>query len=256
MKNFIANHILPIFTWPIRQFSPKIRARIFKELIRLACQPLSPKKNLKFLLELENHLYTLESGVAKSYGKGIHPKHKHTKYHQFFIEHLKSRDRVLDIGCGNGIVAYDIVKRIPGIRITGIDLAKENIEFANKHYQHSNLNFIHGNALKSLPDKSFDVIILSNVLEHIKNRIDFLRKIIKNTQAKRLLIRVPLFERDWRVPLKKELKVDYRLDSTHHHEYTQESFQKELKKAELKVMTMEIRWGEIWSVVSRSNKDA
>jgi hypothetical protein len=58
---------------------------------------------------------------------------------------------------------------------------------------------------------------------------------------------VPLFERDWRVPLKQELGIDYRLDPTHCTEYTLESFASEMKDAGLKVTYQEVRWGEIWA---------
>jgi hypothetical protein len=63
----------------------------------------------------------------------------------------------------------------------------------------------------------------------------------------RFLIRVPLFERDWRVPVKQELGVEWRLDPTHETEYTQESFAEEMKQARLTVTHQEIRWGEIWA---------
>ena len=65
-----------------------------------------------------------------------------------------------------------------------------------------------------------------------------------------MIIRVPLFERDWRVPLKREIGVDYRLDSTHFIEYTQEGFLEELREAKLKATHVEVRWGEIWSVAA------
>ena len=65
-----------------------------------------------------------------------------------------------------------------------------------------------------------------------------------------ILIRVPLFERDWRVPLKQELGVEWRLDPTHEIEYTIESFAEEIAEAGLTVSLQEIRWGEIWAEVS------
>jgi len=111
------------------------------------------------------------------------------------------------------------------------------------------LSFIKGNALEELPNKTFDVIMLSNVLEHIEKRIEFLRKILRSIKPKRLIIRIPLFERDWRVPLKKELGIDYRLDPTHYIEYTQEGYFEELHQAGLKATNTEFRWSEIWSVV-------
>ena len=58
---------------------------------------------------------------------------------------------------------------------------------------------------------------------------------------------MPTYERDWRVPLMEEIGIDYRLDSSHHIEYTQETFIEELAAAGLEVVHLEIRWGEIWS---------
>ncbi|MCI5207527.1 MAG: hypothetical protein D3910_01745 [Candidatus Electrothrix sp. ATG2] len=75
----------------------------------------------------------------------------------------------------------------------------------------------------------------------------FLRKVARKTGAKRFLIRVPLYERDWRVPLKKELGVEWRLDVTHETEYTLESFEQELHEAGMQLVHQEVRWGEIWA---------
>jgi ubiquinone/menaquinone biosynthesis C-methylase UbiE len=218
-------------------------------LIRLSVQQTSPKKTLQFLFELENRLYSLEGKASVDYGKGIHTKHRHTNYHHFFVKNLKPGERVLDIGCGNGFMSYDMVTQVPGVNVVGIELNKENIKFAREHYQHPNLNFIHGDALQELPNETFDVVTLSNVLEHIEQRVEFLKKIAQQIKPKRLFIRVPLFERDWRVPLKRELGMDYRLDSTHYIEYTQEEYFEELRQAGLKATHVEFRWGEIWSVV-------
>ncbi len=71
---------------------------------------------------------------------------------------------------------------------------------------------------------------------------------------KRFLIRIPLFEREWRVPLKKELGVEWRLDTTHETEYTLESFSSEISEAGLRITHQEVRWGEIWAEV-HSNKE-
>jgi SAM-dependent methyltransferase len=106
-----------------------------------------------------------------------------------------------------------------------------------------------GDALKTLPGEHFDVIILSNVLEHLPDRSSFLRQVNVLLKPSRILIRVPLFERDWRVPLKRELKVEWRLDPTHEVEYTLESFREEVTAAGLRITHQEVRWGEIWAEV-------
>jgi len=207
------------------------------------------KDGLKYLLELDNLLYQLQGTWSIKYGNGIHSKHRHINYHDFFIKNIKLNEKILDIGCGNGLLSYKIVKNIPGVNITGIDINSNNIDFAINNYKSNKLKFIVGDVLKVLPDKNFDVIILSNVLEHFKNRVRFLKKLKKKYNPRCFLIRVPTFDRDWRVPLKKELGIDYRLDPTHFIEYTREDFLKELLEAGLKQKSLDIRWGEIWCEV-------
>ena len=90
------------------------------------------------------------------------------------------------------------------------------------------------------------------MLEHIEHRVEFLRNIMQKIHPKRIIVRVPMFERDWRVPLKKELGMEYRLDETHCIEYRQEEYVNELKQSGLKPTSTELRWGEIWSVVEPS----
>jgi len=91
------------------------------------------------------------------------------------------------------------------------------------------------------------VIILSNVIEHIEDRVKFLKEIRK--LAKKFLIRVPMIDRDWLTLYKKELGVEYRLDKTHFTEYTEQSFRDEVKEAGYKIVSLYIRFGEIYAVL-------
>lgn len=207
---------------------------------------LSPDEALRFLFHLDSRLYTLEGKKAVEYDNGFHPKHRHTCYHEFFVARVLPGQRVLDLGCGNGAVAYDLVIKA-GVDVVGIDLSVENIKQAQMRYQHPKLSFIVGDLLKDLPDKHFDVVILSNVLEHLEQRSTFLKQVQERIYPFRFLIRVPLYERDWRVPLKQELNEEWRLDPTHKIEYTLESFDEEMEAANLKITHREIRWGEIWA---------
>ena len=217
-------------------------------LIEQRINSSTPDRALKLLFSLDAMLYGIQGQQAIAYEGGIHTKHRHMKYHDFFTERINAADRVLDIGCGNGAVAYDVAQ-IAG-RVVGIDFNADNIAAARQAYQHPHLEFQLGDALEVLPDEIFSVVILSNVLEHLPGRPAFLRRLQENLQPERILIRVPLFERDWRVPLKKELGVEWRLDGTHEIEYTLETFAKEMAEAGLKTDHLEVRWGEIWALVS------
>ncbi len=211
---------------------------------------LNAAESLRFLFRLDTYLYDLQSAKAVAYGNGLHTKHRHIKYHDFFTSRITEKDSVLDIGCGNGALAYSVAKKT-GAMITGIDINTENIAIAKSRFSHANIQFVVGDVMDRISRNHYDVIILSNVLEHLTNRSDVLKKLQNNIQPDRFLIRVPIFDRDWRVPLKKELNIEWRLDPTHEIEYTNDSFKIEIEAARLQIIHQEIKWGEIWAEVKR-----
>lgn len=209
-------------------------------------QRLAPDEALRFLFRLDAELYALQGPLAGQYGGGLHTKHKHTGYHDFFVERIKANERVLDIGCGLGAVAADIAQRT-GATVHGVDLNADSIAEAQRRYNLPNLSFALQDALQLEADAAYDTIVLSNVLEHIVERPGFLRRAMQVTKAKRIFIRVPLFERDWRVPLKKELGVEWRLDLDHKTEFTLDQFAEETEAAGLTLVHQEVHWGEVWA---------
>jgi SAM-dependent methyltransferase len=217
-------------------------------LVKGRLRDQGPAEALKTLFTLDAHLYTEQGLLAVAYDGGIHTKHRHMQYHDFFTGRIHGDDRVIDIGCGIGAVAYDVSK--VAAQVVGMDFNAGSIEIARQRYQNTNLTFRVGDALDILPDEKFSVAILSNVLEHLPNRPQFLHRLQTTLHPKRILIRVPVFERDWRVPLKKELGVEWRLDPTHETEYTLETFAEEMREANLRIDHLEVRWGEIWSEVT------
>lgn len=216
------------------------------EVAKHRAQKLPPADGLRFLFGLDAAFYPLHGQLAIAYDGGLHTKHRHIHYHDFFVERIQSGQRVLDIGCGIGAVAYDVAEKA-GAHVIGIDLSTDNITMARQRYSHPRVEFRVGDALHRLPDGSFDVVILSNVLEHLPERSAFLRRVQKVARPSRFLIRVPVFERHWSVPLKRELGVEWRLDPTHETEYTPESFAEEMVSAGLEIVHQEVRWGEIWA---------
>lgn len=239
----LINHLLALVCKP---FSDKQLSHFVFTIISQRVDSRTPHQALKFLFALDDVLYHLQGRTAIKYDKGIHPKHRLMDYHTFFIQRITKTEKVLDIGCGNGAVAYDIAKSTSA-SVLGIDINKENIIMAKERHQHPKLEFREGDALVELPDETFDLVILSNVLEHLPTRALFLGRVQEIIKPKRFLIRVPVFERDWRVPLKKEVGVEWRLDSTHEIEYTLETFSSEMTEANLVIKHLEVRWGEIWS---------
>lgn len=244
------------FHWILNRYTDRLSDSRFADFLlglisgRIGGKP--PARALELLFSLDAVLYGMQGQWAIAYDGGIHTKHRHMKYHDFFTGRINPGDSVLDIGCGNGAVAYDVAE-IAGC-VLGIDIEAGNIAAARGRYRHPNLEFRLGDALEALPGEEFSAIILSNVLEHLPGRPAFLRRLQETLQPERILIRVPLFERDWRVPLKRELGLEWRLDKTHETEYTLESFAAEMAEAGLHIDHLEVRWGEIWAEVSADQR--
>lgn len=223
---------------------------VWFSIVKRKTSSLTPAKALKLLFDLENKLYGLEGQEAVRYGNGLHTKHRHIKYHNFFVQRIEPGSQVLDVGCGNGALAYDIATQVIGVSVYAIDIAPENIEIARQNYAAAdNIRFICGDVLCDLPEQHVDVVVLSNVLEHIEKRVEFLQGLQERYQPRKFLIRVPIFERDWRVPLKEELGVDYHLDAGHYIEYRQEEFAEEIAQAGLCIQHAQVNWGEIWAEI-------
>lgn len=219
--------------------------RVIEEHIKT----LSQESAIKFLLELDEKLYALQGRAAIKYGNGIHTKHKHIKYHDFFKDNIQSGENVLDIGSSSGELTFSIANAAAPGKVIGIEIEEVKTEKAKQTYKAENLEFVTGDATTYKPEHTVQVITMSNVLEHIENRIGILADLKSHYKPEKFLIRVPMFERDWRVPLKKELGLEYRLDETHFIEYTKETFYDEIDQAGLEVVQFEIRWGEIWAIV-------
>jgi len=200
---------------------------------------------LKLSLRLSNWLYKVISVLAIKSEGGLHPKHRLIGYHNFFLNNILADNSVLDIGCGNGALAYDLAQKVRSV--VGIDIVEKNIVKAKTKFNKSNIKYIVGDATKDLSGEKFDVIVLSNVLEHIEDRLTFLKGI--RGLAGKFLVRVPMFDRDWLPLYKKELGVEWRLDRTHFTEYTEVSFRGELEKAGYRIEKLNIQFGEIWAVV-------
>ena len=203
---------------------------------------------LRFLLRLDDVTTKWINRIALVYGGGIHVKHRLMKYHDFFVGRVRSGEKVLDIGCGCGAVAYSLATKA-GAHVTGIDIDSKNIKKAISDYHHPNIVFFHGDARTDLPISQCDVVVLSNILEHLEYRPEFLKDVQSRFEPNRMLIRVPMFNRDWRVALRKELELFHFSDPTHFTEYTDESFAKEIAVSDLNIHHVEYCWGEIWAEV-------
>ena len=245
--NNVRSAIRNAISVPLALLPSGFRYRMIQVLLTSEERQSAPE-TLKSLLKIEDHLTWHINRSAVAYDQGVHAKHRLTAYHDFFVDRISAGECVLDIGCGYGAVAHSIASRVHA-KVLGIDINAENIRKAERMFQHENLRYTVGDVLSFLPDERFDTIVFSNVLEHIEHRVAFLRRVQDQLNPNRWLIRVPMINRDWRVPLRKELGITYFSDGTHYTEYTEEGFEQEMSDAEMRITHMQINWGEIWAEV-------
>jgi len=84
--------------------------------------------------------------------------------------------RILDVGCGGGILCEPLARL--GATVVGIDPLEENIGHAKAHGTAMGLSITYlAHALEALPREfhSFDIVIASEIIEHVKNPDDFLK---------------------------------------------------------------------------------
>jgi 2-polyprenyl-6-hydroxyphenyl methylase/3-demethylubiquinone-9 3-methyltransferase len=87
---------------------------------------------------------------------------------KFILENSTSHHRVLDVGCGGGILSEALAKA--GANVMGIDLSRESLEVAMRHARDNgqNIDYRHASIDDIAPNypASFDIVTCMEMLEH------------------------------------------------------------------------------------------
>lgn len=218
--------------------------------------PFLAKIIVRLLAKMHKFSYDYVGPFAIAAEHGLHPKHRLMNYHTFFVDNVSEGDRVLDVGCGNAALLKDIAAKT-GAAAIGVDISEDNVRSARELLSDfPKAEIIHSDIRTYNNNIQFDAVILSNVLEHNDRRVELLKYLSENFNPRRFLIRVPMFEREWLVPYKKELGIESRLDPTHEIEYTEAQFKTELEAAGLAIQKIKFQWGEIYAVVTPLKTEA
>ena len=126
--------------------------------------------------------------------------------------------RVLDIGCGIGIVTECIAKQATQGRVWGVDLSPENIWYAMRTIRLRNLSFLDSDVVTSFDkiervlDGPVDLITMIDVIEHIPEEgrgavLHNLRRVAKNDALLILTYPSPQHQQYLREKDPKELQI-------------------------------------------------
>lgn len=151
--------------------------------------------------------------------------------------------KILDIGCGTGTLDFYIAQN--GGFVNGIDVSNKAIDIASKSAKSmnlsSNVNFLKVDFPKFFPKEKFDMIICTEILEHIDDDFGAVKKIKKMLRKKGVVIATSPSSNS---PLYKMGLLD-KFDSSagHLRRYTKDSYLDLFKKNGFKIVEVGIAEG-------------
>ena len=93
----------------------------------------------------------------------------------------ESRCKLLDIGCGQGLLTNAFKKEFSDYDVYGLDRSITAIEYANSNF--SNIDFVVADAYNApFEEEYFDIIVCNNIWEHLPdplNMLNSIRRILK-----------------------------------------------------------------------------
>ncbi len=98
---------------------------------------------------------------------------------RFLLERVSPGERVLDVGCGEGSFAAELVRA--GARVAAIDVAAEALRRARTREPTLDTRLLEGDDAWPLQDASFDVVWAGEVIEHVADTAAWL------SEARRVL---------------------------------------------------------------------
>jgi len=92
------------------------------------------------------------------------------------VQHHTGIKTICDLGCGNGYISSRLAGL--GYTVTGVDASQTGIELARKNHTSENLSFICARIdeelVNTLSDRQFDLVLSSDVIEHLYRPSDLI----------------------------------------------------------------------------------
>lgn len=220
-----------------RKKARNLKLSLAYKLTRLL--PIGSKKKLKLLLDLAwifnrlAHEQTFKTDI----------KIEQNPDDSFLITKIEESMSVLDVGCGPGYVIEHLLYKTNNI--TGVDYDKTAIERAKEKFKDSNITLLCDdvfNFLAANENKTFDVVVMSHLLEHIDNPGKFLQKM--STKANFFYIEVPDFETNHLNLYRKVVGTDLiYTDADHVSEFDRKELEHLIAQANLHILEKNFSFG-------------
>ena len=139
------------------------KARKKKESLEKLTRQLQNKKMYKSVYELSSRL------MFGYYDKKISGNGRF-RWLENKLKAKKEVSSILDVGCFRGEFSIELSKR--GYKMTGVDVSENNIKIANRIKKPEQIVFLQSFAedvADLFPSKSFNAVMLFEILEHVEN---------------------------------------------------------------------------------------
>jgi len=101
-------------------------------------------------------------------------------YHNWIQKKLKNKKKVLDVGCGNGTLAFQIAEQ--GKLVTGLDCSHESIKSASQKNSYKTIQWVEDDFLNhDFKNEKFDAIVFVASIHHMnmKDAIEKAKSILE-----------------------------------------------------------------------------
>ena len=106
------------------------------------------------------------------------------------MKHIDYGNSVLDVGFGSGMVLRRIKEIRPNLYISGCDFSKEAIKFLSARLPINEYFWCNANKEIPKPDKSFDIVVSTEVIEHMDSPEHFIKELARVARNK-IIITTP-----------------------------------------------------------------
>ncbi|HEY2283340.1 MAG TPA: class I SAM-dependent methyltransferase [Solirubrobacteraceae bacterium] len=109
---------------------------------------------------------------------------------RFLLEHVSAGENVLDVGCGEGRFASELLRA--GVLVLGVDVAEEPLRRARERDRALDLRLVDAGGRWPIEDVSFDAVWAGETIEHVADTAGWLSEVRRVLRpGGRLLLSTP-----------------------------------------------------------------
>ncbi len=159
-------------------------------------------------------------------------KHRHFWASAYFPPELRfildtnSFDSLIDVGCGNGALLHRLktLGYLKNKHVWAVDFSETRLDSVKAI--DSSIVAVQDDAqfLEKVPDSHFDLIISSQVIEHVSSDQDMIRALSRIAKPNALVYLDTVFKKSYAWYFYRNRHGRFALDPTHEREYTSEYF--------------------------------